>query len=118
MPESGEQFSAQLVLKAEDGTSILDAEGAVTAERIAKFAVAEDRIAFVRAEVQKRGFDVPQGDATTLSVVGPRALFAEVFGLEVDVDKAGVAAHATHIPAALSDHVADVFVTPKPELLR
>ena len=117
MPESDAPFSAQLVLRAEDGTSILDAEGPVTSEIVARFAVPEERIAFVRAALQKLGFSVPQGDSTTLSVVGPRALFAEVFGLEVGADQVGVAAHATRIPDALSGHVADVFVTPKPELL-
>jgi hypothetical protein len=109
-------FSAQLVLKAEDGSSILTAEGTLTSERIAQFAVPEERIAFVRAELEKRGFDVPQGDATTLSVVGTRARFEEAFGLEVDAVARGVAAHATKIPEPLSDYVADVSVTPKPEL--
>lgn len=117
MPENQGRFSAQLVLKTEDGRSLLDAEGAVTAARIAEFAVPEARIAFVRDELRKLGFQIPQGDATTLSVVGTKAQFAEVFGLEVDVDDAGVAAHATRIPDVLSAHVATVFVTPKPELL-
>ena len=117
MPDSKERFSAQLVLKAEDGTSILDAKGAMTADRVAEFKVRDDRVAFVRAHLQKLGFDVPQGDAMTLSIVGPRTLFAKVFGLEVDVQQTGVGAHATHIPEVLSDYVADVFVTPKPELL-
>lgn len=117
MPASDEPlFSAQLVLKADDGSSILTAEGPLTADRVAQFAVPQERIAFVRGELERRGFEVPQGDATTLSVVGTRARFEEVFGLEVDAVAMGVAAHATKIPEPLSDHVADVFVTPKPEL--
>lgn len=116
MTDTGEPFSAQLVLKREDGTSILDSGEPVTAAVIAQFMVPEDRIVFVRGELEKIGFNIPEGNATTLSVVGPRELFVEVFGLEVGIAESGVAAHATRIPDELSDHVADVFVTPAPEL--
>ena len=115
MTDTGEQISAQLVLKRADGTSILDAGEPVTAAVIARFMVPGDRIDFVRGKLENVGFNLPEGNATTLSVVGPRALFAEVFGLEVGTNESGVAAHATRIPDELSDHVADVFVTPAPE---
>lgn len=116
MPEPHETFAAQLILKRADGGSILDAEGPITAETLARFRVPDDRIAFVRAELERMGFDVPQGDATSLSVTGPRELFATVFGLEAAAASSNVAAHATRIPDELSGHVADVVITPRPEL--
>ncbi len=108
-------FSAQLILKNQDGVSILDSEGPLTAELVEKFAATEARIAEVRKKLTDLGFETPAYDRTTLSVTGPCERFTEVFGLEADAGQKGVEAHATKIPNELSDAVADVIVPPPPE---
>jgi len=114
MPEP-DDVNAQLVMKRKDGTSILDAKSAVRAETVGKFDVSEDREADIRQRVEALGFTVTAGDRNTLSISGPRELFAKIFGFEAAGEASGEGTHATKIPPELADGVADVIVTPPPE---
>ncbi len=111
-------ITAQLVMRREDGRSILDLEGPVTAASRQRMAgdLPEARVAEIRARLEAAGFTVEGGNANTLSVSGPARLFAEVFGLDPGAaGAAGVPAHAARIRADLEPYVADVFVPPPPE---
>ena len=116
MTGQSDDFVVQVVLMSDEGKSILDAEGPVTAETVSAFGVGDERIAVVRAELEKLGLSVLQGDRTTLSVGGPSSLVEEVFGLDTSSSDAALPAHAAKIPETLSGYVADVFAAPKPEL--
>ena len=110
------RITAQLIMRRKDGRSILDLKGPVTAASPNRTAgdLPEDRIAEVRKRLEAAGFAVEGGNANTLSISGPRALFTEVFGLASDAS--GMAAQATRIREDLAPYVADVFVPPPPEL--
>ena len=107
-------FGAQVVLKRSDGSSILDTQEALTASVINKYKVPPETVDTVRKTLEGLGFQVSVDDGTTLSIEGSRKTFVDVFGLEVGAETAGVAAHATQIPDAVSDYVADVIVPPAP----
>ena len=113
--EKDGRYSAQVVLRNEEGFSILDAEGPVTAEVIGRFAVSEERIEATRQKLKELGFEPKTNDRTTISVTGDKDRVREVFGLAADAGEKGVEAHATEIPEDLRDAVADVIVTPGPE---
>lgn len=112
----GECFTAQLVMRSADGRSIFDAPGPLTAQTVHDFDLPEQRIAEIRTRIEALGFSIPAGNANTLSISGPRALFAEVFGMEVGAERGNIGVHATRIPEELTDEIADVFVPPAPEL--
>jgi hypothetical protein len=105
---------AQVVMKREDGRSILDV-ARHTAESAGTLDVSEERAQAIRAELERLGFTIAGGNLNTLSVSGSSDRFREVFGIEPLAGNSGVAAHATRIPPVLDDKVADVFVPPPPE---
>lgn len=111
--------TAQLIMKREDGTSLLDlTEERLTAASpaLAKADVSDARAADIRKRLEALGFTVAAGNLNTLSLTGPPELFAEQFGFDPHAaQEANVAAHAKSIPPELQDFVADVFVTPGPE---
>ncbi len=115
MPPADE-IHAQLVMKREDGSSILDAGQPSTSENIGQAGLPEDRIARIRGRVEALGFVVSAQDPNTLSISGARELFDNVFAMEPgSADEPSTGLHAGGIPSELSDFVADVFVTPGPE---
>ena len=73
-------------------------------------------VSYLSAIVKRLGFAVTTGNLNTLSISGSGDLFHRVFGLEADAAAHGVAAHATKMPPDLEGFVADVFVTPAPQL--
>ena len=115
MPET-EQFHAQLVMKRPDGTSILDTGEAMTSDNARSFDVTEERAGDIRKRLEEIGFTITSGNLNTLSISGPKELFAEVFGIEAAAPASGTSAHATRFPVELADCVADVFVPPAPTL--
>lgn len=110
---SQHRYAAQLVMRHEDGGSILSS-GPVTAATMSGAALPDERVSEIRGRVEALGFAVEAGDATTLSITGPRERFAEVFGLEADPARAAAGAHATRLPEGLTGYVADVFVPQAP----
>lgn len=99
-----EGFAAQLVMRREDGRSILDSGSSGGA-------VSPARAAEIRGRLAAMGFTVAAGNLDTLSLTGPPALFAEAFGLVPGVRE------AARIPEALRPFVAAVFVPPPPQFL-
>ncbi len=106
----------QLVMKRADGRSVLDS-GAGSAQTAGQGDVDDARATLIRSRLQELGFKVAAGNLNTLSIMGPDELFKETFGLDPSSAlAANVPAHATNIPEALDEFVADVFVTPAPDL--
>lgn len=115
MPPSDE-LHAQLVMKREDGGSILDKGQPATSGTVDQTGLSEDRIALIRERVEALGFVVSTQDQNTLSISGSRELFDNVFAMKSgDAGNASEELHAGGIPSELSEFVADVFVTPGPE---
>lgn len=109
-----EELAAQVVMKREDGRSILDSRGQ-TAQAAGALDVAPARAEEVRRALERHGFRVAGGNLNTLSVTGPAEAFERVFGLHARAREARTGAHATRIPEALQGYVADVFVPPPPD---
>ncbi|WP_051645118.1 hypothetical protein [Labrenzia sp. DG1229] len=114
MTDDDTVYGAQVVLKRADGTSILDAQEALTASVIDKYRVPQEVRDTARKALEGLGFRVTGGDGTTISIEGSRTKFVETFGIEAGAEAVGVAAHATRIPDKVSDYVADVIVPPAP----
>ncbi|SPH23634.1 hypothetical protein DEA8626_02700 [Defluviimonas aquaemixtae] len=111
-------ITAQLVMKREDGRSILDLKGPVTAasDNLTAGDLAEDRVAEIRKRLSELGFTIEAGNLNTLSVTAPQSHFTDVFGLDAARAVAqGTEAHAARIRPDLEPYVADVFVAPPPE---
>jgi hypothetical protein len=110
-------LNAELVMRREDGRSILDLEGPVTAGSEQREAgdLPPERIAEIRKRLEQAGFTVEGGNANTLSISGAPALFAEVFGLDPAAPGATDGAHATRIRRDLEPFVAECFVTAPPD---
>jgi hypothetical protein len=102
---------AQVVMRGADGRSILDIEGPLTAAAPDRTAgdLPEARVEEIRGRLEALGFAVEAGDAAALSVTGPAALFAELFGLEPGMTE------APRIPEDLAPFLAAVMVPPPPE---
>ena len=110
-----DEYHAQLVMRREDGRSILNSVDIGSSAAQGKFDVSENRAAEIRKSLESIGFRVTSGNLNTLSISADRDLFVNTFGIEAGAPAKGVAAHATRIPDALSESVADVFVPPAPE---
>lgn len=109
----GDRGTAQLVMRREDGGSVLSG-GPVTAGSLGSVELPQARVDEIARRVEALGFGVEAGDRTTLAISGPRERFASVFGLEVAPPAGVSAAHATRIPDELEPFVADVIVPPAP----
>lgn len=105
----GGTFRAQLVMRREDGASILDAKPG-------HGDVSPPRAEAIRQRLAQMGFRIEEGNLNTLSVVGPAELFARSFGMHEDSATAGAALSSSRIPGELADIVAGVFFVPAPEL--
>jgi hypothetical protein len=105
MNGDGEMFRAQLVMKAEDGRSILT-------EAMGKGDVTPARAEEIRKLLAGKGFVIEEGNLNTLSIAGEPGLFREVFGMTA---AKGPAAEAQRIAPELAPFVATVVVTPPPE---
>jgi hypothetical protein len=106
-----ERVSAQCVLRAPDGRSILDAPegpGAETAERQMPAPEAFDEAA---ARLERLGFDVGDRGAATLTVSGDRALFERVFSTRLEwAEEPGTGGPSwrPERPPVVPDELADV----------
>ena len=111
MNGSGDTMHAQLVMKAEDGRSILS-------EAIGTGDVSPARAKEIRQLLSEWGFSIEEGNLNTLSIAGDAALFREAFGLAVPSGPVTKAAEAQRIAPDLAPFVANVFVVPPPEFFR
>ena len=105
MNGDGDMFRAQVVMKAEDGRSILT-------EAMGKGDVTPARAEEVRRILSEKGFVIEEGNLNTLSIAGDPNLFREAFGM---TETKGPAAEAQRIAPDLAPFVATVVVTPPPE---
>lgn len=127
--EMTDQVMAQVILRAADGSSILDSQEPITAENIAKYQVGQVVIEEVSQKLEKLGFEVLQASPTGLTISGDKALFEKVFqtnlearGAEVMSSKIEGAEIAYYeatkpfkIPADLSSLIADVTLSTPPQ---
>jgi hypothetical protein len=123
-----EQVIAQAILRAPDGSSILDEGGELTAANIARYRVGEDVIAEASDRLRELGFEVLQQGPVSLTISGDKALFERVLDTdlqrrETKADEPGIAGvqaayyEATspmRIPTELASLVADVALTTPP----
>lgn len=108
MNGDGEIFRAQVVMKAEDGRSILS-------EAIGKGDVSPARAEEIRKLLSAKGFVIEEGNLNTLSIAGDASLFREAFGLAIPKGPVTEGAEARQIAPDLAPFVATVVVAPPPE---
>ncbi len=124
------QVVAQVILKARDGSSVLDAEGPITPELAAKYDVGAARVQQAAELLSTYGFAVTTTGPYSLSISGNREAFERVFetrlvARRLEGPDTGGAAHPTTfysaadpiaIPAELGSLVAAVTLPTPPEL--
>lgn len=125
-----EQVTAQVILRSADGSSILDAKEAITAENIAKYQVGKEVIDEASKKLEGLGFEVVQAGPVGLTISGDKVLFESVFqttlearGTEIMGTKvSGVeasyykATEPIKVPEDLASLIADVALPTPPEL--
>jgi len=74
-----EKVAAQVILRRRNGTSIVDAEGAITADTIAKYQVEKEVIEQASSTLAEMGFAIEQTGPTSLAISGDRVLFEATF---------------------------------------
>jgi hypothetical protein len=121
---------AEVILRKADGTSIMDAQEAITAGNIAKYRVSEDVAEEASQKLRDSGFEVLQVGPTSLTISGDKGLFEDKFGTALEITSTNVmpsyiegaeityyeAKEPMRIPADLSPRVADIVLPSPPEL--
>lgn len=100
-----EPVIAEVVVRAPDGSSVLDAPP-MTAENIDRYRASETATSEVRARLEALGVDVIGQGPTGLTVSADEEVFARVFG----------SAQSPSVPGELNDLVAGVVLPEQPEL--
>lgn len=122
------KLTAEVILRAVDGSSILDAKGEITAENIAKYRVGKEVIEEASKKLEVLGFEVMQTGPTSATISGDKALFEKVFQTTFETQSAEmmetkiVGVESTYfqttspikIPADLSSLIADVVLPTPP----
>jgi hypothetical protein len=102
-----EPIIAEVVVRARDGSSILDAPGAITEETIDRYRASEETRAEAAARLEALGFDVLGSGPTGLTISAERELFERTFG---------TATAPITVPEELADLIAGVVLPERPEL--
>lgn len=124
-----EQVTAQVILRAPNGSSILTSKGPITAGNVAKYRVEKEVIEEASKKLEKLGFKVSQPGPVSLAVSGDKALFERVFQTILEArskEIMGTKAHGAEasyyeakepikVPEDLSSLVADVVLAIPPE---
>lgn len=124
-----ERIIAEIILRSADGTSILDADEAITSETIKKFRVEEGVINEAKNKLESFGLTVEQMGATSITVSSEKDVFERVFctilevahvnTMETKLEGTEQAYYVTkipiNIPLDLSDYVADVVLPTPPQ---
>jgi hypothetical protein len=97
---------AEVIVRAPDGTSILDAPEAVTEETIARYRASEESMSQVAVLLEAEGIDVVARGPTGLTISADEETLARVFR----------SARAPTVPEELADLVAGVVLPERPEL--
>ena len=121
---------AQVVLRAADGSSILESDEPMTAELVERYKINDDRLRVAREKLSGHGFDVMAAGPFSLSIRGDKRKFEEVFGTrlqERQIEPAQPGATddlktffepqaPVEVPADLAPFVATVTFPTPPEL--
>jgi hypothetical protein len=124
-----EKVTIEVIVRSADGSSILDAKEAITAENIAKYRVGKEVIEAASKKLEALGFTVVQAGPVSLTISGDRALFENVFQTTLEVRSKEMmgtkitGAEASYyeatapikVPKGLSPWVADVVLPTPPE---
>jgi hypothetical protein len=97
---------AEVIVRAPDGTSILDAAEAVTDETVGRYRPSEEAMSEVTALLEAEGVEVVARGPTGLTVSAEAETIARVFG----------SAQAPTVPEELATLVAAVVLPEQPEL--
>jgi hypothetical protein len=121
---------AEVILRKADGSSVLDAQEAITARNIAKYRVSEEVTERASRKLHDRGFEVLQVGPTSLTISADKELFEDRFQIDLETKSTDMmapeieGAETTYyvtkkpakIPQDLSSLVADIVLPTPPEL--
>ena len=121
---------AEVILRKADGTSVIDAQEAITARNIAEYRVSEEVAEEASQKLQDRGFEVLAVGPTSLTISGDQGLFEDTFGTALETKSTNVmpsdiegaetayyeAKEPIRIPEDLSPLVADIVLPTPPQL--
>ncbi len=113
------RVTAQIILRGEDGRSILDAGGPITAGTVRAFMLPAERIEEAVRRLRELGLDVEPAGGPVLSATAEAPLFERLFHTTLRPAPDGhglVADPEPRVPDELADIVAAVMVPPPPEL--
>jgi hypothetical protein len=121
---------AEVILRKADGSSVMDAQEAITARNIAEYRVSEEAAEDTSQKLRDMGFEVLQVGPTSLSISGDKGLFEDRFGTALEITSTNVmpsdiegaetayyeAKEPIRIPEDLSPLVADIVLPTPPQL--
>jgi hypothetical protein len=121
MGSAASSISAEVILKSRGNRSIASNETRLTSENIENYRPSKKLINDTVGRLKKLGFDIFPSDFT-LTIVGKKSLFEEVFKIKfaVDEDERNKRINLQPnkeltIPPTLSDVVEKVVFTPQPQ---
>ncbi len=131
-PNVTEDVTAEVILRAADGSSILDVDEGITAENISKYRVGTEVIEQATRTLEELGFDVLEVGPVSLTISGEKTLFESVFQTKLKPysrDDSGTKVSGTEtsyyeitepirVPDQLSSLVADVALPTPPQYFR
>jgi hypothetical protein len=103
----GEAIIAEVVVRAPDGSSLLDARGPVTEETIDRYRASDEMSVEAAARLEALGIDVLGRGPTGLTISAERDVFERTFGS---------ASGPFEVPKELADLIAGVVLPERPEL--
>jgi hypothetical protein len=102
-----ETVIAEVVVRAPDGSSILDAPSPVTEETIGRYRASEEANAEAAARLEALGIDVVGRGPTGVTISADREVFERTFGAATD---------PVAVPEELADLIAGIVLPERPEL--
>lgn len=122
----GDNTYAEVILRARDGSSVLDAEEPVTSENVASHSVEAEVIEEASNALRELGFDIVQTSEVGLTISGSTERFEDVFettleerstsaATDQDREPSYEATDPIQIPEELSPYVADIAFPTPPE---
>ena len=102
-----EKVIAEVVVRARDGSSILDAPGPITEETIDRYRASDEMSAEAAARLEALGFDVLGTGPTGLTISAERDVFERTFGSPTGT---------INVPGELADLIGGVVLPERPEL--
>jgi hypothetical protein len=121
---------AEVILRKANGSSIMDAQEAITARNIAKYRVSEEVVEEASQKLRDRGFEILQVGPTSLTISGDKELFEDRFGTALEIKSTNVmpshtegaqtmyyeAKEPMRIPEDLTPQLSNIVLPTPPEL--